>query len=127
MCSPPHQRFTYDMKVPPRDSAGQDDFTTRASKRLAYVECISEQFSYGQDCDQKFSPPRKKDQQDDATVAEQLAVASMHSARYAPIEDVAPAGAKGLFSSELRSSEIQSIKRARSRSFSSHNISSSAN
>ncbi len=54
-------RFNHDKRVPPRTIEGSDDFTTRASKRLAYVQTTDEEFTQKQDFDNKFSPPRKKD------------------------------------------------------------------
>ena len=47
----PQTEFIFDEKVPPRHIWGQDDFTTRASKRLAYVESTTEQFLFTQDFD----------------------------------------------------------------------------
>ena len=55
------KNFTFDKNVPPKTIDGQDDFTTRASKRMAYDDCISNQSSLSKEIDQKHSPPRKKD------------------------------------------------------------------
>ena len=47
--------------MPPRPIEGADDFTTRASKRLAYDQATTEKSAFAQDFNRKFSPPRKKD------------------------------------------------------------------
>lgn len=83
---------------------GDDDFTTRASKRMAYVQQTNEQFSQGQDFGQKFSPPRKKD---------------YHTMMKKKLTD----GSPGPLDSELVPPKGQARSHTRSRSYSSSSIS----